>query len=928
MSDLVAPLHGVDYVVAKTGIDDAAWWSVYADRLAASGIGETSREVIEDDARFIVDHGVFGVGEPSPEGWPVSRERRGLVMGAVQSGKTASMMAVAALALDRGVDALVILGGTRTSLWVQTLERVLDQLDTLPDPHKRRLRLPRGRASELEGSDLDLVYSISRSGADQAVRKNRPLLVVAMKNTAHLERLGCALHDVVYPVSVKRDRPFHLLVIDDEADDSSVVDASADTGDALDVRYKQVPRRILDLWEARNQPGRTAFPHLYATYLAYTATPQANFLQDYRNPLAPTDFVASLRTPGATGDPEVRSSSYRVPEGPYGWYTGGEVYYKSLADVPLCLPTNHLDPEDLVYDGVRAYLVAGALRLIRDESRLSPAKAARGRTFESRAEVRAQVLPPMSMLVNPAATKDSHFDVAKKILDWSHGTNTDHQTFPERGSTGRPLGTVGLAADMEEHPDRWVAWLDNYREGAAKAATILGLAVVPVVADDWGMLRQTILDEIVPGTGVSVINSDENADDRPEFSPRQHADGTWRAPTNCSTIFVSGNVMSRGLTLEGLTTTLFTRSASMPLADTQMQMQRWFGYRGAYIDLCRVLMPQDQIDLFTRYHENDEALRRDVLHAMGSGAVPDLTILQGRSFRATGKIVNVQAQPLFPGPKPFVRHMNPQGFDDENLTFIAELFSEGVTPVAGSAGSQGLLLEDSVSLLGAADLLDRLRYTDHGPGPESREASRWSSVAHHANLPADDMASPLYRAPYVAESVDLGIASPYEIAAYLRLWHTAIPRLVPGLMTTDDRPVPWDLVEKKTLERRRPRFWVGLRFGSGDPVTSGPLTRLPWTVRPMRRTLVEGTSDLQATWGSRNYVGDQVRGDEVFESAVLPGDLHAKVNLEGARLPGSDGLILFHVVGREDGSQAVAVGVSLPLGGPDHIKATTGGTGA
>lgn len=926
MSEFVVPRHGVDQVVAKTGTD-ASWWSVYADRLAASGIGETSRDVIEDDARFIVEHGIFGVGEPGSKGWPAPRERRGLVMGAVQSGKTASMMAVAALALDRGVDALAILGGTRTTLWVQTLERVLDQLDTLPGSHKRRLRLPRGRASELEGSDLNLVYSLSRSGAEQAVNKNRPLLVVAMKNTAHLERLGRALHDVVYPVSVKRDRPFHLLVIDDEADDSSVVDASAETGDPLDVRYKQVPRRILDLWEARNEPGQTAFPHLYATYLAYTATPQANFLQDTRNPLAPTDFVASLRTPGATGDPNVRSSSYRVPEGLDGWYTGGEIYYKTLADVPLCLPTDKADPDDLVSDGVRAYLVASALRVLRDASRLSPAKAS-GRRFASRADVRALILPPMSMLVNPAATKDSHFDVAKKILDWSHGADTDHQAFAEAGSRGRPLGTIGLAADMDEHPDRWTAWLDTYREGAAKTATVLALEAIPAVVDDWDLVRRTILDEIVPGTGVSVINSDENADDRPEFSPRQHADGMWGAPTNCSTIFVSGNVMSRGLTLEGLTTTLFTRSASTPLADTQMQMQRWFGYRGRYIDLCRVLMPEDQIDLFRRYHENDEALRRDVLHAMESDTVPDLTILQGRSFRATGKIMNVQAQSLFPGPKPFVRHMNPEGLDDENLSFVTGLFSgSGVTPVPDKTGSQGLLLKDSVTLLDAADLLDRLRYADHGPGPDSREASRWSSVAHHAALPSDDPASPLYRAPHTAGSVDLGIASPYEIAAYLRLWHAAIPRLVPGLMTTDDQPTPWDLLEKDTLERRRPRFWVGLRFGSGIPVTSGPLAALPWAVRPMQRSTVDGTTDLQATWGSRNYVGDQIRGDEVFESAVLPGRLHATLNLRGDRLAGSDGLVLFHLVGSGNGSQSIAVGVSLPLGGPDHIKAKVGGTG-
>ena len=95
-----------------------------------------------------------------------------------------------------------------------------------------------------------------------------------------------------------------------------------------------------------------------------------------------------------------------------------------------------------------------------------------------------------------------------------------------------------------------------------------------------------------------MINSDERADDRPEFTV-QHADDGWRAPRNLSTIFVSGNVMARGITLEGLSTTVFTRAANEPLADTQMQMQRWFGYRGSYIELCRVMVSPAQLRLIS-----------------------------------------------------------------------------------------------------------------------------------------------------------------------------------------------------------------------------------------------------------------------------------------------------------------------------------------
>ncbi|MFP3714512.1 Z1 domain-containing protein [Puerhibacterium sp. TATVAM-FAB25] len=900
----------------------ASWWSAYSNRLQVSGIGSASREVIGADARYIVENGIFGAGPAGAPAWPVSRERRGLVMGAVQSGKTASMMAVAAMALDGGVDVLIILGGTRTALWVQTLERFVDQLDTLPDSHLRRVRMPSGPPGAVEGTDLDLLYSMNTGRATRAVERRRPIVCVAMKNTAHLERLGRALHETVFPAASRTGEPFHLLVIDDEADDSSVVDASADGPDQIDLLRKQVPRRIVDLWESRQRPGQTAEPNLYATYLAYTATPQANFLQDVRNPLAPVDFVASLRTPGSSGDPRVRESSYRVPEGLKGWYTGGEIYYKSLVSAPLCVPTDAAEPDDLVPDAARAYLVASAVRVLREAERLSPA-AARGRAFGSRDEAKSSVVPVMSMLVNPSAAMESHFDVANSLLAWSYGSDSEIPREAD-GPSGRPLGTRGIELDMDENAGRWAVWLDRYRATASEVERTFALDTprpVPA-AESWDEVRRTILTELVPGTGVSVINSDEKADDRPEFSPRKNDDGTWSAPANHSTIFVSGNVMSRGLTLEGLTTTVFTRSASTPLADTQMQMQRWFGYRGGYIELCRVLMPQDQIDLFTQYHENDEALRRDVLAAMEAGSTPDLTILQGRSFLATGKIANLRSEPLFPGHEPFIRHMNAPGNDDDNLKLVSELFSGDAHPVPDESARRGLLLDEPVNLVEAADILDRLRYADHGASPTSVEAARWISVAHHAQMPDDDPLVPFYRAPVVGASVELGVSSPYSIAAYLRLWAAAITRGVPALMTTDARPVRWNILTSAERERREPRFWLGLRFGAGDPVTEGPLSSLRWPVRPMKRRLVDATNDLDGTWGSRNRAGETIRGDEVFDYTAR--GIDPPLNLDGARLPGSDGMILFHVIGREDGSQTIAVGLGIPLGGPDHIRARAG----
>jgi hypothetical protein len=914
MSAETGARHGVEHVALAAGPE--TWWAAYEACLAASGIGVTSREVIADDARYIVDEGIFGAGEPGGHEWSTTRERRGLVMGAVQSGKTASMMAVAAMALDRGIDALVILAGTRTALWLQTFERFVEQVDTHPESHRRRFRVPTGEATELASTDLSLLYSLPSPAVRRAVARRRPIVAVVMKNAAHLERLGRNLHDVVYPVAAERDEPFHLLVIDDEADDASVVDTSADEGS------RPVPRRIVDLWESRQRPGETVQPSIFATYLAYTATPQANFLQDGANPLAPTDFVASLRTPGPRGHADVRELTFRTEEGLKGWYTGGEIFYKELADVPLCVPTDDVPDDDRVPDAVRAYLVASALRLLRSPDRSGPLSA-RGRRFATRAEAKAALIDPMSMLVNPSAGKDDHFDTADRLVAWAAGGASD--SGAEAGSVGRDLGVDGIIHDMADSPDRWTAWLDTYRDSAALVMNRLAPTEARFVPprSEWDQVARLILEEVAPGTRVAVINSDERADDRPEFSPQRCADGTWRAPTNVSTIFVSGNVMSRGLTLEGLTTTLFTRSASTPLADTQMQMQRWFGYRGSIIDLCRVMMPGDQLDLFAHYHENDEALRRDVLGAMGSGTAPTPVVLQGRTFRATGKIANLQAEPLFPGPKPFVRHMNPPGSDDHNLEFVASLFSgDSALAVPSGSAHRGLLLPEPVRLTDAAELLESLRYIDHGPGADSTEAARWQSVAHHAQVPDGDPCLPLFRSPTVGGSVDLSKDSPYTIAAYLRLWSAVAVRNVPGLMTAEDAPTRWNLVDLPVRIRRQPRFWVGLRFGRGDIVADGPFAALGWPVRPMMRRLKDDASTLDADWGSRNYIGDAIHGDDLFDYTAR--GVQPPAVPDGRRPPGEDGLILFHLIGHQGRTPTIAVGVSIPLGGPDHVRARSG----
>lgn len=293
-----------------------SWWEHYALRLG--GLSATAREVVALDSRYIVNGGIFGAGPPGDARWPSSRTRRGLVMGSVQSGKTASMFGVGASALDEGVDVVVILAGTRISLWQQTLDRFASQVDWPAEGAEReraRLLIPKSGVVIDNRVALATLYRLQSASVRRALRERRPIVVVAMKQVDHLRALARSLRESLIPAIEAADRPVHMLVLDDEADDGSVLDAVVENSqDAADAHLKQIPRAIADLWEPR--AGRVSPPNLFATYVAYTATPQANFLQEDHNPLAPKDFVVALRTPFDRGAVVERSTTYFEPEWP------------------------------------------------------------------------------------------------------------------------------------------------------------------------------------------------------------------------------------------------------------------------------------------------------------------------------------------------------------------------------------------------------------------------------------------------------------------------------------------------------------------------------------------------------------------------------------------------------------------------------------
>ena len=90
--------------------------------------------------------------------------------------------------------------------------------------------------------------------------------------------------------------------------------------------------------------------------------------------------------------------------------------------------------------------------------------------------------------------------------------------------------------------------------------------------------------------------------------------------TGLNVIAIGGDKLSRGLTLEGLLVSYFTRPTRM--YDTLMQMGRWFGYKDKFIDVCRLYAPGSLFEWFEHITDASEQLKNEFLLMSEMGETP------------------------------------------------------------------------------------------------------------------------------------------------------------------------------------------------------------------------------------------------------------------------------------------------------------------
>ena len=252
--------------------------------------------------------------------------RTGLVCGYVQSGKTASMTAVSALAKDNGYRIVILIAGVTTNLVAQNRDRLETHLRAAA-PEWAWLMLTNPRPGR-NLPDLEALVQEWRSEHYEDADR-RTLFISVMKNHSHLRSLTNLLASLDL-------RNIPAIVFDDEADQASLNTRPNDP--VASSTYKH----IADV--------RAAIPH--HTYLQYTATPQAPLLITRIDSLS-ADF-AELLSPGER-------------------YTGGQQFFGTPNSYVEIIPQNEiyqdgnlpLDPPHSLIRAMQIFFIgvaAGRLR--------------------------------------------------------------------------------------------------------------------------------------------------------------------------------------------------------------------------------------------------------------------------------------------------------------------------------------------------------------------------------------------------------------------------------------------------------------------------------------------------------------------------------------------------------------------------------------
>lgn len=507
-------------------------------------------------------------------------DRRGLVVGHVQSGKTAHYSGLVCKAADSGYKLIVVLAGIHNSLRSQTQLRLdeaflgidtqfgmrSDSAETKAFGAGAMLGAERLRAGSLTTSHEAGDFKKKIAQNSQIPIGDMPILLVVKKQTSILKNLYAWLKDMhgLPPFEGSQDRvipDIPLLLIDDEADNASINVKDAEGADPT-ATNRQI-RLLLKLFDK-------------SAYVGYTATPFANIFsspaesEKFGLDVFPRSFIESLKAP----------TNYFGPTRVFG--LGDREDDEFVEPLPIVrvvddfsdwMPDRHkkewVPPPELppsLKHAILAFVLSCAARRARGQISVHNSMLIHVTRFQ---------------LVQQRVAEDAseYLQYLKYRIKYGDGEGPDVWDELDRI----------WSEDFEPTTDRWPEEVD---------------------ALSWHDVRPEIFPS-VEKMELRTLNG-SSQDSLEYYDHRMHG---------LNVIAVGGNKLSRGLTLEGLTVSYYLRATRM--YDTLMQMGRWFGYRPGYEDLCRLYTTSELVDWYREITVASEELRAEFDFMAQRGATPE-----------------------------------------------------------------------------------------------------------------------------------------------------------------------------------------------------------------------------------------------------------------------------------------------------------------
>ena len=552
-------------------------------------------------------------------------DKRGMVVGQVQSGKTGNYIGLINKSADAGYKLIIVLAGMHDSLRSQTQIRIdegflgfnsqrslhysntnkigVGYFNTADPVTNAIIDLP---ANALTTSNLDGDFNRKVAQANGIhLHSSDPIIAVVKKNGSILKNLitwlatwGEKQGDGKILI---RKLPF--LLIDDEADNASI-NVSKEKVSTINGCI----RALLSLFEQ-------------SAYIGYTATPFANIfipmieeevikgldvtIKDFEfsvgQDLFPKDFIINIPAPSnyigpakvfglpslnsndISEDPlplirlikdyDAHSTSKSGPQSD-DLFTGiKNEFYQSKPFVPDKHKKNDTLPEELpdsLKYAIKCFVLSSAAR-----------------------RVRKQVDVHNSMLVH-----------VSRFIIWQDRIASLVDAELKSYQRQIEMNTGFLVTDLKE------IW---YKDYIPTSNTIINEAVGYKDTEINKLSWSQILKELYPAISkmeVRAVHGDKNISglSHHNISPLDYFVSEQQG-NYLSVIAVGGDKLSRGLTLEGLTISYYLRASKM--YDTLMQMGRWFGYRPGYVDLCRIFTSSELSRWYKHITIASEEMRRD-----------------------------------------------------------------------------------------------------------------------------------------------------------------------------------------------------------------------------------------------------------------------------------------------------------------------------